>query len=303
LWSYRVAEGKRITLRLSSSGTGIVPEVTLELEDQDGRPELFLQQTREAARLSLPVVNEATLGAAECTTTSECREPVDQHEIGLVIDGAQTSLGTGASIVVDDYYLLNASTTTASSGSCSAATTSSVVLSWPACTELVQRRDGELESVGYRSCADDPLPSQYFVSGRPEACVATTYTDFSTQCESDEDCGGDRCDYYCERPSSCMTDGDCSSDDVCLCQGMYGEDGNGALSGNLCLPSECESESDCNGLPCALGYNGFWGGTLEGVFCHTPEDECSAASDCSSNEYCRYRRGESRWVCEGIGQP
>lgn len=303
LWSYRVAEGKRVTLELSATGTGTVPEVTLELQGDDGRRELWLQQAPNAADLSLPGRLEVTLGAAECSTTSECGEPIEQHRIGVEIDGSTTSIGSGGSVVVDDFYLLNASTTAAASDSCSATTTSSVVLSWPACNDAVQRVDDQLESVGYRSCAGDPFPSQYFVSDRPEACSATTYADFTAPCQRDEDCDGDSCDFYCTRPSVCARDGDCAAGDVCLCAGMYGEEGNGALDANTCVPSECESDADCGGLPCAVGYTGFWVGTLDGVFCHTAEDECTTASDCPSDNYCRYRRKETRWVCEGISIP
>jgi hypothetical protein len=302
LWYYRIVEGKRVTLVLSSRQTSGVPAVTLELRGDDERRELWLQQAPDAHDLSLPN-GDAALGAAECSTVSACGEPVAQHALELMIGGTSAVVGSGGSVVVDDQYVLNAGTTRAPFDSCSAALTSSVVLSWPACHDVVQRVDGEIESVGYHSCAGDEFPSQYFVSDRAEACVATTYVDYSTLCESEVDCEGDPCDFYCMRPSLCFTDADCSAGEVCVCQGMYGEDGNGALGANVCLPSECESRADCDGLPCAIGYNGFWAGSLEGVFCHTPEDDCTTASDCGSNEYCRYRKEQTRWVCEGINQP
>ncbi len=303
-WSYRIAPGKRIALTLTSRPSETAPEVTLELVNDVGDRELWLQQAPSVEALAIAGVSQADLGAAECATASSCEEREDQHEIEVDVAGERRTVGVGATTVIDDYYLLNANTTTAAADSCSAATAGSVVMSWPACVDLVQDVDGELDPAGYASCAGDYYPSRYVVTELPEACVAETYLDYDSQCEDDAACDGDTCDgFFCRRPSPCQTDAECAGGEACVCAGKYGAGDTVGLSGNLCLPAECRSADDCGGLPCAIGYDGFWVGSVQGLFCHTPDDECTTAADCPDGQYCRYGTTEQHWVCEGIGIP
>ncbi len=72
----------------------------------------------------------------------------------------------------------------------------------------------------------------------------------------------------------CLSDSDCSSGQVCLCQDPVGK----------CVPANCQSDANCaNGYCSTYDYSPGCGGVA--FACTTPRDECQTGSQCSTG-YC-----------------
>ena len=141
------------------------------------------------------------------------------------------------------------------------------------------------------------------------------------QCSVDSDCKdgvNGRCveggrgfeEFQCSY-DECSTAVACASGNICIC-GTAG--GLAGRSGNVCLPSNCTSDSDCGtGGYCSPTYDtmcGPYDGTV-GYFCHRLSDECSKDecvndSDCTGSGtegspgeagYCAWDGASSKWTC------
>lgn len=119
-----------------------------------------------------------------------------------------------------------------------------------------------------------------------------------SNCTADADCGGDSLckqhddvDFgsYCRcGPPPCETAADCGSGTTCYC----GSSTNGA-----CLPSNCATDEDCDGMLCAVSVDACG---VHGLYCTTAEDLCVGNSDWP----CTYVPENGRWEPIGaIGCP
>ncbi|MGH7285393.1 MAG: hypothetical protein ACRELY_28050, partial [Polyangiaceae bacterium] len=106
-------------------------------------------------------------------------------------------------------------------------------------------------------------------------------------CASDHDCvdGGagktnGRCVhiFYTEcNWDGCVTSSDCASDQSCICASDDPSDMN------RCAPSNCRSDADCgSGGYCSPTVSACFGGGVDGIYCHTPDDKCLNDSDCAA---------------------
>lgn len=88
-----------------------------------------------------------------------------------------------------------------------------------------------------------------------------------------------RCSY------GCASDGDCSSDQACVCGDPVG----------TCVTATCRADSDCGeGMKCAqwAEVHGIGCGPGTPIFtCTTPEDECVTDADCGDSHFCSAATG------------
>jgi len=136
----------------------------------------------------------------------------------------------------------------------------------------------------------------------------------ATSCASNADCGGDAGSQFPSCLSgqcsfdACLTDSDCPSHHVCACSSDY-YGGNGEYHANVCVPSNCQVDSDC-------GATGYCSPTVDascgsrsgvvGYYCHGADDDCTNDSDCSgANDggptqgpgYCAWQPTVGKWAC------
>jgi hypothetical protein len=96
----------------------------------------------------------------------------------------------------------------------------------------------------------------------------------------------------------CTTDDQCtaahSATDVCACQAPRGMGcGAGTVAGNVCVPANCHSDSECSACGECRQESGC--GVITGYYCATPLDECSTNADCGSG-FCTFKG--DRWKCD-----
>jgi hypothetical protein len=153
----------------------------------------------------------------------------------------------------------------------------------------------------------DGLPDPHRpVAGQCLACRPASGTTSTTgMCHSDADCvdatmgTNGRCTYgrigtFCSY-DTCFADGDCATDEVCLCDAQNG-------GGNTCVPADCHVDADCGGgLGCSptFGTCGHYSGFV-GYRCHTAADTCTIDADCPAPAYCAYDEITAHWACSGI---
>jgi hypothetical protein len=177
-----------------------------------------------------------------------------------------------------------------------------------ACTSSLPRPDGLTpEAIAASTIA---YANQAGLSVDVDAGTDAGFQD-AIECRTDSDCTAQP-HGYCTIPSNaygglvgitrcaygCQTDSECDDQygDVCMCQGD--------LIGT-CVPASCRSDDDCEGdLLCTdyVAQPGCGGRTFG---CQTPQDECTANSQCSGG-YCSpvssAIRGCSGATC-AIGRP
>jgi hypothetical protein len=142
------------------------------------------------------------------------------------------------------------------------------------------------------------VPDGGFGFNIPDGGAATGYCNTDVDCE-EADAGTDgRCTMLPSVPvplcsyDACFSDSDCGDAGVCACR----DPNKGAA--NTCVPSNCRVDADCGpGVLCSPtlgGCNSFTG--VDGYYCHTPNDQCSAPADCFTGS-CVYDLATARWVC------
>jgi hypothetical protein len=128
----------------------------------------------------------------------------------------------------------------------------------------------------------------------------------ATSCASNADCGGDAGSQFPSCLSgqcsfdACLTDSDCPSHHVCACSSDY-YGGNGEYHANVCVPSNCQVDSDCGaGGYCSPSVGGYCG-AFDGYYCHVNGDTCvNAADDCGKcGDACVYAPTVGHFVCGG----
>jgi len=83
--------------------------------------------------------------------------------------------------------------------------------------------------------------------------------------------------HYCA--SGCVTDADCGSGSVCVCESAD------SPTGGRCAPADCKTDKDCGTGLCAT-YDLVCGGT--GFACQSAKDACVSSDDCTSG-ICNYQ--------------
>lgn len=144
---------------------------------------------------------------------------------------------------------------------------------------------------------------------RPPAPTTCIYD----ECHFDADCGknrgcecgsGDGADRNrCITLDACLADSDCAKGSRCECDHS---------APSYCLPSNCDSDAECNGKTCAGGMIGGtspapYPGGGSGRFCHTAADRCQRDADCTvKNDYlqrCAYDVVGGLWTCQDVALP
>lgn len=101
----------------------------------------------------------------------------------------------------------------------------------------------------------------------------------------------------CYQAGGCATSDDCNSGEVCLCSTAIDiDDVGGGYQGfndSRCVPAGCETDADCGGFECGVSQEFC---QVDGLFCHTAEDECHGPEDCE-NDGCAFTG--MRWECTG----
>jgi hypothetical protein len=116
---------------------------------------------------------------------------------------------------------------------------------------------------------------------------ATYHRSLAGTCASNPDAG-----------DACLSDPDCGATGVCSCKGeTFGW--AHVSSKNVCVPSNCRSDSDCKAGACSPTVNfdcgSFYG--VQGYYCHTAKDTCHNDSDCGANGACAYQSTVGYWEC------
>ncbi len=108
---------------------------------------------------------------------------------------------------------------------------------------------------------------------------------------------------FCTCQYPCLGDADCPADAACLCHGGLPVDGGGYnhyVQSSECVRAGCRTDAECAPFLCALspGICGY--GTVDGLFCHTAEDECVGDQDCVDQQLgnlCQFTADQQRWTC------
>jgi hypothetical protein len=103
----------------------------------------------------------------------------------------------------------------------------------------------------------------------------------------------------CAAGSGCASDADCSSGTACVC-----ETGGGAGSAghSACVTADCRVDADCGPGGSCSQSGGECPRAINGVFCHTKDDQCGNASDCTAPfSDCLYSPEVGHWICVVIG--
>jgi hypothetical protein len=125
------------------------------------------------------------------------------------------------------------------------------------------------------------------------------------ECVTDADCTAGvngRCTFgrigpFCDY-DLCFADGDCATNEVCLCDGSR----SGTGGGNVCIPAECHVDADCeDGFACSptLGSCGHYTNFVA-YRCHRATDACTTDADCAGGTfpgYCAFDEAAGHWLC------
>lgn len=158
-------------------------------------------------------------------------------------------------------------------------------------------------------CMDLPPSSDRPVAGACSACrpIGPEPGELLGECGLHRDCtagANGRCvfgflGYYCSY-DECFTDADCAANEVCSC------DGDGPGGANVCVPSECHTNSDCTSGACSPSYGCLEGGGPVGWYCRTAADLCDVDAECTAGigGRCAYEAARGLWACDyGICVP
>jgi hypothetical protein len=114
------------------------------------------------------------------------------------------------------------------------------------------------------------------------------------------DLGGEAMCPSCQY-DQCSTDTQCGAGAVCECGGDAGP----GRYPNTCGTGNCQIDSDCGPSGyCSANVN-YCGGSPNGYYCHTPQDECESNSDCASTPNspgtdCVYDTMKKIWDCQFV---
>jgi hypothetical protein len=131
----------------------------------------------------------------------------------------------------------------------------------------------------------------------------TVHRPSATTCPSHEtDAGSDSGFVSCMTPhDACLVDSDCGTTGVCDCESPRCTEPF-AVSGNVCVPSDCHVDSDC---ACGFCAGDTSCGGLDAYHCTTPQDECSTDADCQDGgplTECHW--STNHWACvQGMACP
>lgn len=165
---------------------------------------------------------------------------------------------------------------------------------------------------GYESCPDGSVHrhTQVACNVREVYDPCVDWDDLSS-CKEDAHCvdfasgfceqawlfDGGRCE--CVYP--CTTDDECGPGGACVCPLRGPTDFELGLAYQrvaACMPANCRTDADCPGTRCAVSVGGCY--DVEGLYCHTPEDECEGHADCPGGGRCAYSTDMGRWICDNF---
>lgn len=169
-------------------------------------------------------------------------------------------------------------------------------LTW-ACGGSVMSTQGSAGAGGSGAGGSGSAPNSYLCAGQPME-VPSQHRAASNACPTDPQ------DTNCDGGLGagcgphCASDSDCSSNDVCTCDGTAFGYAHQSL-GNVCVPSNCRTDADCASGYCSpspdFQMGPFYG--VQGYYCHSCADSCINDSDCPTNGYCAYDPTVGHWAC------
>jgi hypothetical protein len=173
------------------------------------------------------------------------------------------------------------------------------------CVALEQpSADGTSVPSGYEYCAVDS--DNGFVHRVTVVDAATDPTgvvdkwcsskDASGTCATNAECAaGSACESdafgFCECVAKCTSDADCGAGYACV--------PNGGNANYECVPAECSTDADCPSQWCVVSETSCGDGTVSGLHCFGPHDECVSDADCDgSTPLCHVSGGA--FQCDGL---
>jgi hypothetical protein len=168
--------------------------------------------------------------------------------------------------------------------------------------------------------AGDAAPPAEPMVHRPTAAPCTTPRPAGTPqagagggCATDADCTkgtNGRCSYSFPTAQNvctydqCAKDSDCGggNSSVCDCRNITQSGANVCFHGNCVVDSECGAAGWCSPSGTEIPFNctaSVDPGSI-GYFCHTPADECTNDSDCTSSTSiprCVFSVSQAHWTC------
>lgn len=96
----------------------------------------------------------------------------------------------------------------------------------------------------------------------------------------------------------CETDADCADNAACLCGAIA--DNHWVVPNSQCYRADCRTDADCAGFQCGLSPGVCGPGTLGGMFCRGPADECQTHQECFDKKLgnmCWFDTLKDHWAC------
>ena len=92
----------------------------------------------------------------------------------------------------------------------------------------------------------------------------------------------------------CESDGDCPKGRYCLCTNTETD-----FNFSECVKGNCSTDEDCEvGFQCGVTKSEC--GASNGLYCHTPNDDCYGDVDCEDMYRCAFDENEAKWTCMGV---
>lgn len=100
---------------------------------------------------------------------------------------------------------------------------------------------------------------------------------------------------------TCLCDADCDPGHACICANeITTATGLGQPAGNRCFPTDCASETDCNGSMCRVDVGPCLGAWFpQALRCSSPSDDCVFDAECAG--FCDYDERTEMFTCEPGG--
>ncbi len=157
-----------------------------------------------------------------------------------------------------------------------------------ACAELVESTVGVEQRTGLLAC---PAPSERLVADLVVRALAPTCADASRIPAPSFGKGpGD---------DHCRSSSDCGEGTACVCRSLDRSAMNAYQNFSRCLPAACRSQADCREGTCGVSRNLCL--EPDGLYCHTPNDECQTSVDCGEGKVCGYDTAKQRFQCRPWG--
>jgi hypothetical protein len=157
-----------------------------------------------------------------------------------------------------------------------------------ACVELVESTVGPEQRTGLLAC---PAASDRLVPDLIVRALAPTCADASRipPPSSGKGPGDDHC----------RSSAECGNGSACVCRSLDRSAMNAYQNFSRCLPATCRGQADCTEGTCGVSRNLCL--EPDGLYCHTPKDECQTSADCGEGKVCGYDTAQQRFACRPWG--